>query len=192
MQAGITSDQVRELLTKYIKDEINLKHCRESEVIMRALARKLGEDEELWGMAGLLHDIDWEAVQDDIEEHGVKMQEILKNEGVSDELIKVIVSHVGGFTKHYPENKRTTNFEHALAAVETMTGLIVATALVRPDKKLASVEVKSVRKKFKDKSFAAKVNRDVIRECETLGMSVDEFIELSLNALKEISAELGL
>lgn len=192
MQAGITIDQAREVLKKYIKDEINIKHCRESEVIMRALAQRLGEDEELWAIAGLLHDIDWELVQDDIEEHGIKMQEILQQEGVSKELIAVIVSHIGGFTKHFPESKRQSKFEHALAAAETITGLLVATALVRPDKSLVSVEVKSVKKKFKDKSFAARVNRDMIRECEKLDMTLDEFIELSLNALKNISDELGL
>ncbi|PIR94018.1 hydrolase [Candidatus Falkowbacteria bacterium CG10_big_fil_rev_8_21_14_0_10_39_11] len=192
MNAGVTIDQAREILLKYIKEENNVKHCRESEVIMRALARHLNEDEELWGIAGLLHDIDWELVADDEEQHGIKMQEILKDEGVSDELIQVIVSHVGGFTKHFPESNRQTKFEHALAAAETITGLIVATALVRPDKKLSSVEVKSVKKKFKDKSFSARVNRDVIRECEELEMSLEEFIELSLKALKEIADELGL
>ena len=192
MQAGITSDQAMEVLKKYIKDPANLNHCRESEVIMRALAKRLSEDEELWGIAGLLHDIDWELVLNDVDEHGVKMQEILKTECVSDELTQVIVSHVGGFTKHFPENKRATKFEHALAAAETITGLIFASALVRPDKKIAAVEVKSIKKKMKDKSFAAKVNRDVIGECEQLGLSLDEFIEISLGAMKSIAAEIGL
>ncbi len=192
MNADITIDQAREILHKYIKDPANVNHCRESEVIMRALARHLGENEELWAIAGLLHDIDWELVLDDVEQHGIKMQEVLKNEGVSDELIRVIVSHVGGFTRHLPENKRATRFEHALASAETITGLIYASALVRPDKKLTEVKVSSIKKKMKDKSFAAKVNRDVIMECEKLGLSLDEFIETSLNAMKEISEEIGL
>jgi len=192
MQAGISIEQAREILKRYIKDPANLNHCRESEVIMRELAKRLGEDEDLWGIAGLLHDIDWELVLNDVDEHGIKMQEILKNEGVSDDLTQVIVSHVGGFTKHFPENKRTTKFEHALAAAETITGLIFASALVRPDKKIAAVEVKSIKKKMKDKSFAAKVNRDVIGECEQLGLILDEFIEISLGAMKSIAAEIGL
>ena len=159
---------------------------------MRALAKRLDEDEDLWGIARLLHDIDWELVLNDVDEHGVKMQKILKSEGVSDELTQVIVSHVGGFTKHFPENKRATKFEHALAAAETITGLIFASALVRPDKKIAAVEVKSIKKKMKDKSFAAKVNRDVSGECEQLGLILDEFIEISLGAMKSIAAEIGL
>jgi len=192
MNAGITIDQAREILNKYIKNPANVNHCRESEVIMQALAKRLGENEELWGIAGLLHDIDWELVQDDVEQHGMKMQDILKDEGVSGELIQVIVSHVGGFMKHLPENNRATKFEHALAAAETITGLIYASALVRPDKKIVEVKVKSIKKKMKDKSFAAKVNRDVIMECEKLELSLDEFIEISLNAMKGIANEIGL
>jgi uncharacterized protein len=192
MNVGININQAQEILKKYVKEPGNLNHCRESEVIMRAVAKRLGEDEEVWGIAGLLHDIDWELVQSDPDEHGVKMQEILEKENVSQELIDVIVSHVGGFTKHYPESKRSTKFEHALAAGETITGLIYASALVNPEKKLANVKVKSLKKKMKDKSFAAKVNRDVIRECEELGLTLEEFLETSLKAMQEISEEIGL
>ena len=192
MQSGITIDQAREILHKYVKQPANINHCRESEVIMRALAKRLGEDEELWGIAGLLHDVDWEIIGDDIEEHGIKMQEIFREEGVSDELSAVIVSHVGGCTEKLPENKRQSKIEHALAAGETITGLIYASALVNPEKKLSAVKVKSIKKKMKDKSFAAKVNRDTIRECEKLDLELDEFIEISLTAMQEISDELGL
>ncbi len=192
MNANIDINKAQDILKKYIKDPANIKHCRESEVIMRALAKRMGESEELWGIAGLLHDIDWEFVQDDQDEHGIKMVEILEQEGVNDELIKVIVSHVGGFTKHYPENKRNSTFEHALASAETVTGLIYATAMVSPEKKLANVKVKSLKKKMKDRSFAAKVNRDVIRECEEFGLELEEFLEIALGAMQEISDELGL
>jgi uncharacterized protein len=192
MTPGITYEQAKDILHKYIKQPANINHCRESEVIMRALAKRLGEDEELWGIAGLLHDIDWEVISGDVEEHGIKMQEIFKEEGVSDELSAVVVSHVGGCTEKLPENKRESKFEHALAAGETITGLIFASALVNPEKKLSAVKVKSIKKKMKDKSFAAKVNRDTIRECEHLGLELEEFIEISLTAMQGISDELGL
>jgi uncharacterized protein len=192
MQAGITFDQAKEILNKYIKDPANLNHCRESEVVMRGLAEHFGEDEEVWGIAGLLHDIDWEVIGEDHEQHGIKMQEILKTEGVGQELIDVIASHVGGFTKALPENKRSSRIEHALAAAETVTGLIYASALVNPEKKLANVKLKSLKKKMKDKSFAARVNRDVIRECENIDLPLEEFLQISLTAMQEIASEIGL
>lgn len=193
MQAGITYDQAKALFNQYVKNPIMRNHCREAEVVMRALAKRLDEPEELWGIAGLLHDIDYELCQNDLSKHGVLCQEVLKNAGVTDDLIEVIVSHVyGAESGVYPDRMRMTDFEHALAAGETVTGLIYAYGLMRPDKKLANAEVKSIKKKFKDKAFAARVNRDVIRECETFGMEVNEFLELALNAMKEIADEIGL
>jgi len=192
MQTGINLADARVLLNKYIKQPYTLNHSRESEVVMRALAERLGEDQEAWAIAGLLHDLDWELVQTDVNEHGVKVQELLRSESVSEELISVIVSHVGGFTSHYPENKRESKIEHALAAGETVTGLIFASALVNPEKKLEFVKVSSLRKKMKDKSFAAKVNRDVIGECEKIGLTIDEFLEISLKAMQAIASEIGL
>lgn len=193
MQAGITYDQAKKLFDEYVKNPIIRNHCRSSEVVMRALAKKLDEDEELWGIAGLLHDIDYELCQNDLSKHGVLCQSILKEAGVSDALIDVIVSHVyGSDLSDYSDRMRTTKFEHALAAGETVTGLIYAYGLMRPDKKLEGAEVKSIKKKFKDKSFAAKVDREVIRECETLGLELNEFFEIALNAMKEIADEIGL
>ena len=193
MQAGITYDQAKVLFDKCVKSPIMRHHCRASEVVMRALAKKLDEDEELWGIAGLLHDIDYELCQNDLSKHGVLCQEILKEAGVTDELIGVIVSHVyGSELGSYVDRMRTTKFEHALAAGETVTGLIYAYGLMRPDKKLANAEAKSIKKKFKDKSFAAKVDRDVIRECQDLGLELNEFFEIALNAMKEIADEIGL
>ncbi|KKQ80503.1 MAG: Hydrolase [Parcubacteria group bacterium GW2011_GWC2_38_7] len=192
MQTGINLADARVLLNKYIQQANNLNHSRESEVVMKALAERLGEDQESWSIAGLLHDLDWELVQDDVNEHGVKVQELLRAEGAEEELISVIVSHVGGFTTKYPENKRSSKIEHALAAGETVTGLIYASALVNPEKKLEFVKVSSLRKKMKDKSFASKVNRDVIMECEQLGLTIDEFLEISLKSMQAISSEIGL
>ena len=193
MQAGITYDQAKVLFDKCVKNPIMRHHCRASEVVMRALAKRLGEDEELWGIAGLLHDIDYELCKDDLSKHGVLCQEILKKAGVSDALIDVIVSHVyGSDCGLYEDRIRMTEFEHALAAGETVTGLIYAYGLMRPDKKLEGASVKSLKKKFKDKSFAAKVDRNVIRECQKLGLELNEFLEIALNAMKEIADEIGL
>lgn len=193
MKAGITYEQARELFDKYIKDPQLRNHCRESEVVLRALAKRLGEDEELWGIAGLIHDIDFDETRNDVSRHCVRCIDILKEAGVTDELIEVIVSHAYGTEcGDYKDKVRTTKFQHALAAGETVTGLIYAYGLMRPDKKLANAEVKSIKKKFKDKSFAAKVDRDVIRECEESGLELNEFLEIALNAMKKIAEEIGL
>jgi len=194
MQAGIAYEQAVELLKKHVKDPVIRNHCRESEVVLRALAKRLEEDEELWGIAGLLHDIDFDGTKNDVSQHCVKCVDILGNAGVSDELIEVIISHGYGMEEipDYKDKERTTPFQHALAAGETVTGLIYAYGLMRPDKKLANAEVKSIKKKFKDKSFAAKVNRDVIRECEKCGLELGEFLEISLEAMKGIADEIGL
>jgi putative nucleotidyltransferase with HDIG domain len=194
MDAGITYDQAKALFEENVKDPAMRMHCRESEAVLRALARRLGEDEELWGIAGLLHDIDFDQTKNDVKNHGVFCKEILKNAGVSDDLINVITSHTYGMEEipEYKDRQRSIPFEHALAAGETVTGLIYAYGLMRPDKKLADAEVKSIKKKFKDKSFAAKVNRDVIRECEQCGLELSEFLEIALNAMKGIADEIGL
>ena len=129
-------DDAYKLLTQHIKEPPNLNHSREAEVIMRALARKLGEDEDYWGNLGLLHDIDWEYGE---ETHCKKCREILAQAGFDNEFIETIISHGYGFEACGPElaaKKRTTKLQHLLAAAETITGLIYASALVRPDKKL--------------------------------------------------------
>ena len=184
IEAGISYEDAKKLLDENVKDPVIKNHSREAEVVMRALAKHFGENEEVWGIAGLLHDVDFDKTKNDIENHGVLCKSILKDAGVSDALINVITSHVA------PE--RNTRFEHALAAGETITGLIYSYGLMRPDKKLENVEVKSIRKKFKDKSFAAKVNRETILECEQIGLELNDFLEISLGAMKGIAGEIGL
>ena len=193
MEAGITYEQAKELFDKHIKDPVIRNHCRESEVVMRALAKRLEKDEELWGIAGLLHDIDFEETRNNPSLHCVRCVEILDEAGVSDELIDVIVSHAYGTEcGDYGDRMRMSEFEHALAAGETVTGLIHAYGLMRPDKKLEGANVKSIKKKFKDKSFAAKIDRNIILECESLGLELNEFLEIALNAMKGIADEIGL
>ncbi|PIR93034.1 hydrolase [Candidatus Falkowbacteria bacterium CG10_big_fil_rev_8_21_14_0_10_43_10] len=193
-ELGINLSQAQKLLDEYIKDSVTKLHCRESEVIMRALAKHFDESEDEWGIIGLLHDIDWELTKNDTKNHCVKCIEILKNAGGSDYLIETIVSHAYG-NEHcgdYKDKIRTKKIEHALAAAETLTGLIVASALVQPDKKLASVQLKSLQKKFKNKAFAANCNREIILECEQIGLSPEQFLEIGLTALQDIAKELNL
>ena len=188
MSYGITREQALELVKQYIKSPNMLNHCLASEAVMRTLAERVGEDPEKWGLAGLLHDLDAES-HADLEVHTRETAQILCDRGVDREIIEAIRLHN---EQAHPGEQRTTQFHHLLAAGETITGLIVATALVYPDKKLASVKAKSVVKRMKEKAFAASVNRDTIRECELIGIPLPEFAELAINAMRGISDELGL
>lgn len=184
----INRDQALTSLKKHITNEKTIVHCLASEAVMRALARRLGEDEDRWGLTGLLHDIDVEFTHADPKVHALKAEELLADFSLDEEMIDAIRMHNDMATG----KARTTTFQHALAAGETITGLIYATALVYPDKKIASVKYKSVRKRMKEKAFAASVSREHILECEKIGISLDEFIQLSVDAMKEISEDIGL
>jgi len=188
MNYGIDRTRAVELLNQHLTNPNMIKHCLASEAVMRALARHFEEDEELWGLAGLLHDLDAEATADDLTIHTHQTVEILRKEGVAEEIIEAIRMH--NEAAHH--DKRSQRFHHALAAGETITGLITATALVYPDKRLSSVKPKSVRKRIKEKAFAAGANRDIIRECELIDLPVSEFCDLSLEAMQGIADELGL
>ena len=183
----ISRQEAIELLESHIKAENMRKHCLASEAVLRAVARRLGKNEDEYGLAGLLHDIDVEITNADPKTHGPYSEKILKGK-VSDEMLDAIVMH----NEMATGLSRTNIFQHALAAGETITGLITATALVYPDKKLASVKPKSVTKRMKQKAFAASVKRENILECEEIGIPINEFAELSLNAMRTISDELGL
>lgn len=180
--------QAFELLKKYIKQETLLKHSLASEAVMHILAKKLIQDEEKWALAGLLHDIDVEITNADPNIHGQKAVEILQNLSLNEEIIDAISMHNECSSKI----QRHTLFQHALAAGETITGLITATTLVYPDKKISSVEAKSVVKRMKEKKFAASVKRENILECEKIGIELPEFAQLAIDAMREISDDLGL
>ncbi len=188
MSYGITRSEALALLQEHVKAPNMLKHCLASEAVMRRLAEHVGEDPEKWGLAGLLHDLDAET-HTDLAVHTTETAQILREKGVDGEIVEAIRLH--NETAH-PGEQRNTQFQHLLAAGETITGLIVATALVYPDKKLASVKPKSVRKRIKEKLFAAGANRDVIRECEVVGIPLAEFCDLSLAAMQEIAEDLDL
>jgi len=190
---GITREQAEKLLDEYIKDPITKLHMIESQAIMQALAKRLGEDEEMWGIIGLLHDIDWDLTKDNCAEHCIKAQEILRQAGASDFLIETIQSHGYGMDQipALKDKQRSTVLQHCLVSAETLTGLIIASTLMQPDKKLASVKIESLKKKFKNKSFAARCNRDLILECEKAGIPLNEFLDMGLKALQGISDKLG-
>lgn len=181
-------EEALQLVRQHVKNENLIKHMVAAEAVMRALARKFGQDENQWGLAGLLHDIDWEETQANPELHSIKSREYLTRAGVDPEIVRAIYihNHVHGLT---PE----TLLEKALYSAEELTGLIVAAALVQPDKKLASVRPESILKKFNQPSFAAGVNREIILKAEDLlGITLPELVELELGAMREIAPELGL
>lgn len=180
--------EAESLLKKYVRNEKMLYHCYASEAVMRALAKHLDRDEEKWGIAGLLHDIDTEITNADPQKHALVAEELLRDEGIEEDILDAIKMH----NEEATGMERTTEFQHALAAGETITGLIYATALVYPDKKIKDVKVKSVTKRMKQSAFAASVSRENIKECEKIGIPLNEFTEIALNAMKEISEKIGL
>ncbi|WP_217447681.1 HD domain-containing protein [Maribellus comscasis] len=183
----ISRAEAIQLLEENISAENMWKHCLASEAVLRAMAKKLNRNVDEWGIAGLLHDIDVEITKADPYTHGPYAEKILKGK-ISDEMLDAIVMHNEVATG----KERTTEFQHALAAGETITGLVTATTLVYPDKKIAGVKPKSVTKRMKQKAFAASVKRENILECEKIGIPLNEFAELAVNAMKDISSELGL
>lgn len=183
----ITRDEALEMLKSNVQAENMLRHSLASEAVMRALAKHLERNEDEWGIAGLLHDIDVEITNADPHTHGPYAKKLLKGK-VTDEMLDAIVMHNEVATR----KDRCTEFQHALAAGETITGLITATTLVYPDKKLASVKTKSVTKRMKQKAFAASVKRENILECEKIGIPLPEFADLAVNAMRSVSDDLGL
>jgi len=180
-------EEALKLLREYTTNENLIKHALAVEAAMRGYAEKFGEDPEKWGVVGLLHDFDYEKYPSP-EDHPFKGAKILQERGYPQEMIRAILAH--GDHTAVP---RETLLEKALYAVDELTGLIVAVALVRPSRKISEVEVKSVMKKWKDKAFARGVNReDIERGAKELGIELREHIKNVLQAMKEISYELGL
>jgi len=192
MTLPLTRDQAIELTKKYNSHEKDLIHYYESEAVMRALAEKLGENVDYYGMLGLLHDIDWGLTKDNTQEHSTKAPEILAEAGFDQDFIDIVVSHTFGFDcGGNLEKKRTQKVEHALAASETITGLIHAYALMRGGR-VSDMTVKGLKKKFKDKTFAAKVDRAIIREAEKLGITLEEFFDVAIKGITKIKEVVSL
>lgn len=180
-------DEAYQLLTEYTKSESLIKHALAVEALMRAYARKFGEDENTWGIVGLLHDFDYERYPTP-EDHPLKGAEILEQKGYPEDVIYAIKSHA-----EYLELPRRSLMDKTLFAVDELSGLLTAAALVQPNKTIHTVKVKSVKKKLKDKAFARSVNRDNIRTgAEELGVELGEHIAFCIESLKAVAPELGL
>ncbi len=186
----MTREEAWELVTEYTTSDSLRRHMLAVEAAMRAYAKRFSEDPAVWGVVGLLHDFDYERYPDiSANGHPSVGATLLRERGVDEEIVQAILSHAPEVTGRQPES----NLEKSLYAVDELTGFIVAVALVRPSKLLADVELKSVKKKWKDRAFAAPVNRDEIAHAASeLGTPLDEHIQLVLDAMKAKAAELGL
>ena len=183
----LTRQEAWELLTRYTKTPSLQKHALAVEAVMKHFAKLNNEDVEKWGVVGLLHDLDYEQFP---EEHCHKVVEIMQEEGIDDFYIHAVCSHGYGICS---DVKPKHIMEKVLFTTDELTGLINALCLMRPSKSVLDLEVKSVKKKFKDKYFAAGVNRDVIRSgCEMLGMDLDTVIRETIEGMKENAEEIGL
>ncbi len=184
----MTRDEAWALVCEWITNPNLRKHLQAVEAAMRAYARKFGEDEEMWGTVGLIHDLDYERCPSQEAGHPFVGVEELRRRGVPDPWCRAILSHAD-----YSGVRRETWMEKTLYGVDELVGFIIAVALVRPSKSLADVDVASVRKKMKDKAFARGVKReDVIRGAEELGVSIDDHIAFVIGALQQVAPALGL
>ena len=183
----MTRKEVLNSLKANVDDQNLIKHMMATEAIMRSLAKLLGENEEVWGLTGLLHDIDVELTADDPHSHGTLGADLARELGASEEMCHAILCHNEklGIECH-------TELDKALFCADPLTGLVTAAALVRPDKKLEGLTSESLMKRFKEKRFAAGANRDNIAKCNDIDIELANFVELGLEAMKGISIELGL
>jgi putative nucleotidyltransferase with HDIG domain len=173
------------LVKQHVKTKNLIKHMLAAEAIMYHLAHHLGEDEETWGLAGLLHDIDYEKTMDVPEEHALIGAKLLESEDVDPTIIQAVLAHAD-------KGPRLSMMDKALYATDPLTGLLVAAALIHPKKKLSAIDVEFVLNRFKEKSFARGADRDIISTCTDIGLELQEFIDLGLRAMQGISKELGL
>jgi putative nucleotidyltransferase with HDIG domain len=187
-----TRAQAWDLVNEYTQNQNLVRHMLAVEAAMRAYARRYGEDEDLWGTVGLVHDFDYERYPDlSVEGHPVVGSRVLIEQGWPEEIVRAVLSHAGEYTGVQPESR----MEKALVAVDELTGFLVAVALVRPNKDIRDItKISSVKKKWKDRSFAAAVHREEIEQaCEALGVDLwTEHVPLVLEAMKSIATKLGL
>lgn len=178
------------IVQEWTKSAQLIRHMLAVEAAMRGYARRYGEDEDLWGVVGLLHDFDYEKYPDlTVEGHPVVGCNYLRERGISETIIRAILAHASEYTGVMPES----TMEKALVAVDELTGLIIAAALVRPSKQIADVELKSIKKRWKERSFAPGVHREEIEQAtQALGVPLDEHIQVVLDAMKGSAAALGL
>jgi putative nucleotidyltransferase with HDIG domain len=179
-------DTALKLLTTNVKNRNLVKHCLACEAMLGALAQRFGEDEQAWRLAGLLHDLDYDQTADAPDIHGTIAARMLEEAGVASGIIHAVLAHAD-------KVPRESRLDKALWVVDPLTGLIVAAALIRPEKKLAAIDAQFVINRMKEKSFARGANRDQIKACEAeLGLPLDQFVDIGVKAMQGISEELGL
>src|SRR4030042_6886874 len=182
----MTRDEAIKLVQEKIQNQNLVKHCLAAEVCMQELAEKFGEDKDKWGLTGLLHDIDYEETKNEPQKHSILGAEMLENLGLDKEIVDAVKTHneIHGIT---PESKMAK----AIFTIDPLTGLIVASTLVLPSKKIADLTTENVLNRFKEKGFARGANREIISQCQKLlGLSLEEFTKIALEAMKKISNEL--
>ncbi|MFO7881720.1 MAG: HDIG domain-containing protein [Kosmotogaceae bacterium] len=181
----ISRKKAYELVKENIKQKNLVKHVLAVESVMKHLARKLGQDEEKWALAGLMHDLDYEETKNDFEKHGIRTVGMLSEYDVPDDIKNAILAHC-------EKKERETLMEKAIYAADPVTGFIVAAVLIRKGTTLEDLDLDFLLNRFKEKSFARGASREQMKSCENFGMSLEEFLVLSLNAMREISEELEL
>jgi uncharacterized protein len=178
-------EEALELVKQNIKNKNLIKHCLAVEACMRALAEKFDEDREKWGLAGLLHDIDYEITEESPEKHGIEAMNILKGYNLDPDILHAIRAHSGNADCE-------SKMDWSIYSVDPLTGLIVAATLMHPSKRLDQLDLGFVKRRYKEKSFARGAKREVIENIEKVGLTVDELISISLRAMQNIRQELGL
>lgn len=186
----LSRDAALELLRKYNKDESHIKHALAVEATMGYFASRMGGDVDKWKLAGLLHDIDWEVTQDNPERHTHEGAKWLAEAGYPEEISRAVLAHGWSIVS---DVKPESDMEKVLFTVDELTGLVITAALVRPSRSVMDLEVKSVKKKWKDKSFARGVDRDlIVKGAEMIPMALDQVIEWVIGALREVEEDIGL
>ena len=179
-------DTALNLLNSNVKNKNLRKHCLACEVVLAALANRFGEDEQAWRLAGLLHDLDYDQTADSPDVHGIPAAKMLEEQGLDSGIVHAVLAHAD-------KAPRETRLDKALWCIDPLTGLIVAAALIRPEKKLAAIDAQFVLNRMKEKSFARGANRDQIRACETeLDLPLEDFVTTGVSAMQTISDDLGL
>jgi len=186
MSTKVDRKEILDSIQVNVQDRNMVSHMLATEAIMRALAKKLGEDEDEWGLTGLLHDIDVELVEGDFKSHSKLGADIAQELGANETMAHAILCH-----NEAHGIPRETKLDKALFCADPLSGLITASALVRPDK-FSGLTAKSVRKHFREKRFAAGVNREQLAQCQEIGLELEEFVSLGIEAMKSIASELGL
>ncbi|TYO94864.1 HD domain-containing protein [Desulfallas thermosapovorans] len=183
----MTREEAYKLLKQHLKNKNLIKHSLAVEAVMRRLAEHFNEDVEKWGLAGLLHDIDYDRTKDDPHRHSLEGADLLADKGLPGDVVYAVRVH-----NEAHGLPRKTLMDKALYSTDPLTGLIVAGALVRPEKKLSAVDVTFLKKKYGEKAFARGANREIIAACSEMGLELEEFLALGLEAMQGIAGEMGL